>query len=208
MMPFENIAFQLVDLPPLCKEHVEPWVYDLVRAGDLAWLVVSIDRPLAGYDLVLDLLSSKAIGLYPAGNKPHELRPGWMYKPALLVVTGMDRAGAEGDLEALRELLEAPWSIAPVSTMSGIGLDELSRRTFEALDVVRIYTKQPGKAADLNQPFTLPRGSTVGDLARLIHQDIAEGFRFARVWGPSVFDGQSVKTAHILEEGDVVEIHW
>jgi len=38
MMPFEDVAFQLLDLPPLCEEHVEPWVYDLVRAADLVWL--------------------------------------------------------------------------------------------------------------------------------------------------------------------------
>ena len=56
MMPFEDVAIQLVDLPPLCEEHVEPWVFDLVRAGDLVWFVVSIERPLAGFDLGSDLL--------------------------------------------------------------------------------------------------------------------------------------------------------
>jgi len=61
MMPYEDIAFQLVDLPPICEEHVEPWVYDLVRAGDLAWLVVSIERPLAGHDLVLELLGIASV---------------------------------------------------------------------------------------------------------------------------------------------------
>jgi ribosome-interacting GTPase 1 len=209
MMPFEDIAFQLVDLPPLCEEHVEPWVYDLVRAGDLAWLVVSIDRPLAGLDLVIDLLAGSAIGLYPAGTgAPTEPRPGWLHKPALLVVTGMDRVGSEGDLEALQELLEIPWPTVPVSSVKGTGFEELGKRTFDALDIIRIYTKEPKKDPDLHRPFTLARGSTVGDLARTIHKDIAEGLKFARIWGPSVFDGQSVKEAHVLEEGDTVEIHW
>jgi hypothetical protein len=40
MMPFEDIAFQLVDLPPLSNEYMEPWVYDLVRQADLLWVVV------------------------------------------------------------------------------------------------------------------------------------------------------------------------
>jgi ribosome-interacting GTPase 1 len=209
MMPYEDVAFQLVDLPPLCEEHVEPWLYDVVRAANLAWLVVPIDRPLASLDLVTRLLAEKAVGLYPAGqNAPQEPRPGWLHKPALLVVTGMDRDGSEGDLEALQTLLEAPWSTVPVSTATGTGLDELGKYTFDALDIIRIYTKEPRKDPDRDRPFTLARGSTVGDLAQTIHKDIAEGFKFARVWGPSAFDGQSVKEAHVLLEGDVVEIHW
>jgi ribosome-interacting GTPase 1 len=30
---------------------------------------------------------------------------------------------------------------------------------------------------------------------------------FARVWGASAFDGQSVQKDHVLAEGDIVEIH-
>jgi ribosome-interacting GTPase 1 len=208
MMPFEDIAFQLVDLPPLCHEHVEPWVYDLVRAADLVWLVVSIDRALAGLDLVIELLGARGIELHPAGTEaPIASRPGWSPKPALLVVTGMDRPGAAGDLEALREIVETPWPIVPVSTVSRDGLGELGKRTFAALAIMRIYTKEPGKDADRERPFTLPTGSTVGDLAAMIHKDVAERLRFARVWGPSAFDGQSVGEAHVLMEGDVVEVH-
>ena len=208
MMQHEDVAFQLVDLPPLCDEHVEPWVYDVVRGGDLAWLVVSIERPLVGVELVLRLLDEKAIGLYAAGTAaPTGTRPGWLYKETLLVVTGMDQDGAEGDLEALQELLETEWPTVPVSTVTETGLEELGKRTFDALDIIRIYTKEPGKEADLAKPFTLCRGSTVGDLARLIHKDIAEGLKFARVWGAGAFDGQLVKDARVLEDGDVVEIH-
>jgi ribosome-interacting GTPase 1 len=209
MMPYEDVAFQLVDLPPLCEEHVEPWVYDLVRGSDLVWLVVSIEQPLTGHDLVLELLGARAIGLYPVGTAgPAERRPGWLYRPALLVVTGMDRDGAAGDLAALAELVRPQWPTMSVSCVTGSGLEQLGPRTFAALDIMRIYTKEPGKDADRDRPFTLARGATVADLARTIHKDIAEGFKFARVWGPSAFDGQSVKDAHVLEEGDVVEIHW
>jgi ribosome-interacting GTPase 1 len=208
MMPFEDIAFQLVDLPPLCHEHVEPWVYDLVRAADLVWLVVSIDHPLAGLDLAIELLDGKAIGLHPAGTEaPTESRPGWLHKPALLVVTGMDRPSAAADLDALRELLETPWPIVPVSVVTRDGLTELGGRTFTALGIMRIYTKEPGRDPDRERPFTLPAGSTVADLAATIHKDIAEKLKFARVWGRSVFDGQPVGDAHVLTEGDVVEIH-
>jgi uncharacterized protein len=58
----------------------------------------------------------------------------------------------------------------------------------------------------MSRPFTLPRGSTVEDLARVIHKEMAQELKYARVWGPSAFDGQSVQGSHILEEGDVVEL--
>ena len=80
-------------------------------------------------------------------------------------------------------------------------------RTFAALGVMRIYTKQPGKEADRARPFTLPVGSTVADLAKTIHNDIAATLKFARVWGHSAFDGQPAGETHVLQDGDVVEIH-
>jgi ribosome-interacting GTPase 1 len=59
----------------------------------------------------------------------------------------------------------------------------------------------------MERPFTLKRGDTVGDLAVRIHKEIAADLKYARVWGPSAHDGQSVREGHVLEEGDVVEIH-
>ena len=208
MMPFEDIGFQLVDLPPICHEHVEPWVYDIIRSSDLLWLVLSVQSPLQGLELVEELLSGKAIGLYPADSEaPEAPRPGWTYKKTMLVVTGMDLPGAEGDLEALAELVELPWPRVAVSTMTGDSLDELSKATFKAMEIIRVYSKEPRKEPDRTRPFTLPKGSTVKDLAKAIHKEIAEEIKFARVWGPSAFDGQSVHEHHVLDEGDVVELH-
>lgn len=211
MMPFEDITFQLVDLPPLCHEHVEPWVYDIIRGADMAWLVLSIEHPLAGLDDTLELLRSKAIDLdfwSPAQpGRRKERRPGWTYKDAILVMTGMDRPGAADDLAVFRELVPEPWTVVPVSGTEALGFDDLGRTTFDALDIIRVYTKEPGKDPDRDRPFTLPRGATVGDLAEKIHKDIAHELKYARVWGPSAHDGQSVRAGHVLMEGDVVEIH-
>ncbi len=208
MMAFEDIAFQLLDLPPLCQEHVEPWVYDLIRGADLAWLVLSIERPLAGFEETEELLQGKAIELLPWGVPgPDDPRPGWTYMSTLMVVTGMDRPGAVGDLEAFEALEERSWPKVSVSGVTRAGFDDLGRITFDALGIMRVYSKEPGKNADLAQPFTLRRGATVGELAARIHKEIAVDLKYARVWGPSAHDGQSVRRGHVLAEGDVVEIH-
>ena len=208
MMPFEDVAFQLIDLPPLSDEFVEAWVYDSVRYADLAWVVVGLYNSLDELDLTQRLLASKKIVAHPVGRPPQgERAVGQTDLPALLVVTGSDRPDADDDLKILHDLLEEPWPVHPVSSIDGTGLDELGRGTFEALGIMRVYTKQPGKPADRDAPFTLPVGATVGDLAHVIHKDIEEGLKFARLWGPSAFDGQTVHRDHVLEEGDVVEIH-
>jgi ribosome-interacting GTPase 1 len=208
MMPFEDILIQLVDLPPLSDEYVEHWVYDLIRKADLIWLVVSCGNPLHALESTNELLLGKNIGLYPYGS-PHEEDgpPGRSYKPGLLVATSLDVEGNPENLEIFQELLEQPWPTMAVSSREGRGLEQLKRRTYEALQIIRIYTKQPGKPPDRAQPFTVPRGTTVGELARTIHKDLMEQLKFARVWGAKVFDGQTVQRDHPLEEGDVVEIH-
>jgi ribosome-interacting GTPase 1 len=72
---------------------------------------------------------------------------------------------------------------------------------------VRVYTKTPGHPPDRERPFTLRRGQTVRDVARLIHGDLERSVRYARVWGKSGFEGQQVGREHAVEDGDVVELH-
>ena len=92
--------------------------------------------------------------------------------------------------------------------VSGTGLDALPGRTFTALDLIRVFTKQPGRPADpKSTPFTLPRGAKVEDLAVRIHKDLRANMTFARAWGANLFDGQTVHRDHVLSDGDVVEIH-
>jgi ribosome-interacting GTPase 1 len=94
-----------------------------------------------------------------------------------------------------------------VSATTGQGLAELRAAVFDFLEVIRVYAKMPGKKADMDVPFVLPRGSTVIDFATKVHRDIAERLKFARLWGQGAFEGQSVKRDHALHDGDVLELH-
>lgn len=117
MMPLRNVAFQLVDLPPLSDQYVEGWVYDLIRAADLVWLILDVERATEGFELVRPALAEKGIELVPAalpGDRYREApgqsaaepehRPGWAYEEALLVLTGIDRPDARQDLPLLSRL--------------------------------------------------------------------------------------------------------
>lgn len=208
MMRFENVSIQIVDLPPISAQHVEPWVFDIVRTADLCWIVVDGRWPIEGVDEIVRILAERHIGIRPVGESRAVKDLERVVQNALLVVTGADRPEVAASLDTIDELLGHRWPPVAVSATSGQGLDALPGRTFQALGVIRVFTKQPGKPPDLEgTPFTLPRGATVGDLALRIHKDLQVNMTFAKAWGAGVFAGQTVHRDHVLSDGDVVEIH-
>lgn len=86
-------------------------------------------------------------------------------------------------------------------------IEKLPKILFDMLEVIRIYTKEPGEEPT-KDPLILKKGSTVLDVARKLHSSLAENFKYARVWGKSVrYQGQKVGPSHVLEDKDIVEIH-
>jgi hypothetical protein len=128
--------------------------------------------------------------------------------PTLLLANKAEGvADLDAEVQAFRELIGSPFPLLAVSAATGLGLGRIGPWLFEGLDIVRVYTKVPGHAADRQRPFTLRRGQTVGDVARLVHRDLVHSLRYARIWGASGFDGQHVGPEHRVADRDVVELH-
>ena len=87
------------------------------------------------------------------------------------------------------------------------GLDELLGELVRVLDLIRVFTKEPHREIDTGQPFVVLRGSTVEDVARHIHKELAEHLKLVRAWGTRFHDGQPVGRDLVLEDGDVLEFH-
>ena len=75
------------------------------------------------------------------------------------------------------------------------------------LDIIRVYTKTPGQKPDFSDPIILSRGSTLEDAAASVHKDFLQRLEYARLWGSGKHDGLMVKRGHILQDGDVIELH-
>jgi hypothetical protein len=214
MMPFENIHIQIVDMPPVLMRTYEPWIGGIVRGADLALLVVDL-----GSADVLDEVSDSldAIGnsrIRMASREPAGLEEGICFRRALLVANKSDEPAADENLPILCEFFGDRFDVLPISTRSGQGMNELRERIFREIDVVRIYTKVPGKKVDLGSaPFVLKHGSTVLDAARAVHRDFVNTLKFARVWSSEKlqrsvkYNGQMVDRRHVLEDGDILEFH-
>lgn len=216
MLVWEDVNFQLVDLPPVAEEYTVPWFATPLQTADAALLVVDLSDPACTDQLgyVLAWLNERRIRLVPewpgtADSVPvgDEDDPFRIELPALLLANKRDLDPEPGEIEVLEELLDLDLPAIGTSAETGLGLDRIGPFLFRQLGIVRVYTKTPGKDPDMDKPFTVRRGDTVMDVARLVHKDIASSLSFARVWGKSVFDGQQVGPEHQVEDGDIVELH-
>ena len=125
----------------------------------------------------------------------------------MVVANKNDEYSMEEDVEIFRSLLEDDWSLVSVSAKTGRNFDVLKQTLFNTLEIIRVYTKAPGKGPDFSAPFVLKRGSKMEDLASKVHKDFLKKLKYARVWGKHVYDGQMVQRDHVLQDGDVVELH-
>ncbi len=206
MMPFEDVQVQLVDLPPVHPDFPESWLYQIIRNADAALLVVDLSDP----DLLEDLettLGQVANAKVQLGETELHDMPGWLGKRALLVANKIDANGAPANLQVLRDLYGERFPLTTVSAETGEGLEPLRRAVFELLEVIRVYTKAPGKKLERTAPYVLKRSARLVDLAGHVHQDFLAQLKYARLWRDGRFDGQMVNRDHVLEDKDVVELH-
>jgi ribosome-interacting GTPase 1 len=207
MMPVENIQIQLVDTPPLNRDYVEPELLDLIRRSDLILLVVDLQTdPVQQLEDTVTLLEENRI--VPRHLQDRYTEAGNLRLiPFLILANKNDDQSTEENLEIFRELLEHDWPLVSASIKIGRNLDLLKETLVEMLKIIRVYSKAPGKEPDLTAPFVLKEGSTVEDLASKVHKDFVAQLKVVKVWGDGVYDGQMVQRDHILQDGDVVELH-
>jgi ribosome-interacting GTPase 1 len=208
MMDWEDVRVQLIDTPPITAEFLEGYVSSMVRSADAAVLLVDLgddDGPFAAEAVLERLAQTKTVlmGQPPAQPQDFSLE----FVRTLLAANKADLPGADVRLEIIGEMFGSRFPIHVIAAEHGTGLEELRTAIYRFLNVIRVYTKKPGKPPDMNSPFTCPIGSTLLELATLVHRDFAEQLRSARIWGTGVFDGQTVTRDHVLHDKDVVELH-
>jgi ribosome-interacting GTPase 1 len=131
-----------------------------------------------------------------------------IHRPAIIIANKADTIEATKNLNELKAFLGNKYALLTVSCKSPFGFEKLGARLFRALDIIRVYTKEPVKKEHSPKPFILKRGATIADLARLIHTDFYRRFSYAKVWAKRLrFSPQKVGTSFVLEDKDIVELH-
>jgi ribosome-interacting GTPase 1 len=193
MMLFENVQIQLVDTPPMSSEFMTPWMAQVIRAAQISVLIVDPNDPdvLGEIEFILQTLED------------WHLPP-----PKLLAGNKLDRQAATENFIAVQSLYGGRFRYAGVSAATGAGLEAFAREVFHCLDLVRFYSKAPGKKPDLAIPYVLRRGATVQDAAAHVHRDFGEHLKYARLFRRSdEHHGLMVERTHAVEDEDVLEFH-
>jgi uncharacterized protein len=207
MAPYDNIQFQLVDTPPITRDYLDPWMADLMRRADMLLVMLDLHAdPLQQLEETLAVLQD--LRIFPEGFPiPGELRKPPFIKKTLVVMNKVDTDNHLEDYQAFLELTEVNLPSIAISLRAGWNLKGLLELLYQLSEVIRVYTKVPGKEPNRSAPFVLAKMTTLEELAAKIHKDFVNKLKFAKIWGPKVYDGQMVQRDYVLQEGDVVEIH-
>ncbi|QDU38725.1 GTPase Obg [Maioricimonas rarisocia] len=208
MMTFEDVTIQLIDTPPVSESHLEPYLVGFVRSADLVLLCFdgsSDDAPDETAAVLEQFAARKTVLDAHSGFDEDDYSV--VHVNTRLLVTRGDDPDVATRLELFREVVALPFAVDRVELERAESVESLRRTIYDALGVARIYTKRPGKPADYDAPFTIPRGGLVEDLAGKIHRELADSLKFARVWRDNELDGQTVGRDFPLCDRDVVELH-
>ncbi|MBI2847742.1 MAG: 50S ribosome-binding GTPase [Chloroflexi bacterium] len=207
MMEFENVKIQLIDTPPLVPQTIEFWLTNLLRRADALLIMVDLSEdPLAQTEAIVEQLGKMRVRII--WEKSEEGETGIIYqKKALVAGNKSDLPQARQNYRVLESSFRDKLPVVAISARDGSGLEDMKRRLYETLDVIRVYTKVPGGKPDFTEPIALPRGSKLEDAAAQIHKDFLARLKYARLWGSGKFDGVMVKRDHVLQDGDIIELH-
>src|SRR2546421_215033 len=135
MLIFENVRLQLIDLPPISPEYTESWVPQIIRNTDaVLWLVDLAD------DDVLDRLEQTSTFLANAHADLQAMK-------VLMVGNKKDAPGAGDRLAIVQEMYRDRFRMTTMSAAAASSeeIEQFKRVVYDFLNVVRVYTKAPGK---------------------------------------------------------------
>ncbi|MCL0065459.1 50S ribosome-binding GTPase [Dehalococcoidia bacterium] len=205
MMKFENAQIQLVDMPPIIDQDARPWFASVLRSANAILLVVDLaNDPVKQVDETLAELERFRVGLAGSRRVSDQVM---FEKRSIVVGTKSDLDGSALNYTHLKAECGDQIAVISTSAEKGAGLEGLRKDAFDLLEIVRVYTKAPGESTNMDDPMIMRKGSTVEDAAEGVHKDFRRGLKYALIWGSGKFAGQRVKKDHVLQDGDVIELH-
>lgn len=206
MMKFEDIQIQLVDTPPIGHREARVLLANVLRSADLIAIVIDLSlEPVSQVEAALQGLREARIE--PLLENGTQVTPGSYPRRMLIVGNKNDLPGSRTNWELLHSQYAGQFPMVSISAKEYQGLDDFKRAIYQALRIIRVYTKTPGTKADLTDPMVLEKGSTVEEAAQTLHKDFYHNLKYAVVWGSGKYDGQRTSKGHVLQDGDIVEFH-
>ena len=178
----KGIKAQIVDLPSIGSEFFD---LGIINTANLILIVITSLQEMEQITPLLKKTEGKSLYVL---NKTDLLSSDQLRK-----------------LEANIQSKKLP--VIPISCYSQEKIEFLKEKIISLMQVIRIYTKEPGKPP-ATQPMILPQGATVKDAGESIRNGFSKSIRETRVSGPSSkFANQKVGLSHTLKDQDIIEFH-
>ena len=212
MYPYSDIYIQMVDTPPITNRATQSRLYGLLRTSDIFVFVADLTNdPIAQTEESFSELSEWGFNLIGPNIEIDEEFDQYTSKPTIIICNKADIPGALDEFGAMDDRFGSHYPVLMFSAEENVGEEELGTEIFQALNIMRVYTKSPRERLQdftKRDPIVLSIGSTVGEAAHEVHKDLSQSLKFAILWGKSgKFEGQRVGRNHRLHDGDVIEIH-
>ncbi len=196
MMRFEDIMIQLVDTTAIGDENTHMWFGNMTRKADVIVFVIGLSDSL---DTEFELIMEEVKRYNPGFDQDNS--------NIVIVINKIDFTEYAKNLEEFESIVGRRYKVVPVSVKNDVNLYYLKEILFKTLGIIRLYSKLPGKKADLEVPFILDKGSTVKNAAERIHKDFVSKLRYAKLWREGSLSGMMVSKDFVLEDKDVIELH-
>ena len=179
---FDGVKAQVIDMPSIGSEYFD---IGLVNTADCLLIVIEDFSEIKKIEDYLKRVIGKKIYVFNKSDKYDDMEK--------------RKINSRIRSEKINGVL--------VSAENEDGLEDLRKRMFEEMDVIRVYTKEPGKPP-AKDPVILKKGSTVKDVGECILKGFSQKVRESKVTGPSAkFPNQKVGLMHQVRDLDVVEFH-
>ena len=117
-----------------------------------------------------------------------------VYVPAIFVINKVD------EKPSYKEKIDGEF--VAISANKDLGIDELKKEIWKALQFVTVYLVKPFVDPDFNDPIVMIEGNTLKDVAEKIGPDFAASKKIVKIWGKSAkFPEQEVSFETPVLEG-------
>ncbi|MEM1574566.1 MAG: TGS domain-containing protein [Nitrososphaerota archaeon] len=126
-----------------------------------------------------------------------------IYKKGLIIINKFNPTFIKNKEEYIKIIQSYGLPYIEISNIE-IEKEKIKEAIWKILDLIRIYTRKNGIISE--KPLIVPRGTTVEEVAKIIHKDFVKKLKYAKIWGKSVkINGQRVSKEHHLEDQDIIE---
>lgn len=183
MMNYESTQVQIVEIPAIEGEYFDK---SIAHTADTVLILINSLDELKQLEEKLYMVTGKKIVVYNKSDTLPEI----------------EKRKIKATLQSKKYNFQI---ISCIPNWPENNIEELKKKIFESFDIIRIFTKEPGKVKEKKSMVMHPN-ATVRDAAEKILKGFSKKVKKTKIWGPSSkFGGQIVGLNHKLKDKDVVE---